>query len=435
MTFTMQSFQNEYLHAGSTEVHAVVTVATAGGAPVTAAPEKAVVLVVDTSGSMSQPQTKIRAARRAVAAAVQELPDGTWFAVVAGSDGAELAFPPLRQGERPYMVQADDRTRADAVAVARQLPASGGTAISTWLDLTRLLVEPLPHAIRLAYLLTDGRNQSEHRTQLEAALGRCAGWFQCDARGVGADWDVGELRLVSSTLLGEVDLISEPDLMDDDFRDFLERAIGKTVADVRVRVWAPQGSTVRFVRQVAPTIEDLTAKGMPVNDLTRDFPTGAWGGDEQRDYHVCVDIPPGDVGDEKLGARVSLVVDDQPVAQALVKAIWTDDEALSTRIDAQVAHYTGQAELAAAIQDGLAARSAGDDATATIKLGRAVQLAHESGHEGTVRLLQKVVEVDDPATGTVRLKREVAQLDEMALDTRSTRTVRVAKKPAAPAGS
>jgi hypothetical protein len=36
-----------------------------------------------------------------------------------------------------------------------------------------------------------------------------------------------------------------------------------------------------------------------------------------------------------------------------------------------------------------------------------------------------VVEVDDAATGTVRLRTEIAEADEMALDTRSTKTVRV----------
>jgi len=110
-----------------------------------------------------------------------------------------------------------------------------------------------------------------------------------------------------------------------------------------------------------------------------------------------------------------------------VRAVWTDDSALSTRINRAVAHYTGQAELAGAIHDGLAARQSGDEANATMKLGRAVQLAHEAGNDDTVRLLQKVVEVDDPATGTVRLKREVEAADEMALDVRSTRTVRVNK--------
>jgi hypothetical protein len=35
------------------------------------------------------------------------------------------------------------------------------------------------------------------------------------------------------------------------------------------------------------------------------------------------------------------------------------------------------------------------------------------------------VEIDDPATGTVRLKRDAEKVDVMALDTRSTKTVRV----------
>ena len=55
----------------------------------------------------------------------------------------------------------------------------------------------------------------------------------------------------------------------------------------------------------------------------------------------------------------------------------------STRIDRHVAHHTGQVELADAIQEGLHAAKAGDERTATVKLGRAVQLAAASGHEDT----------------------------------------------------
>jgi hypothetical protein len=54
-----------------------------------------------------------------------------------------------------------------------------------------------------------------------------------------------------------------------------------------------------------------------------------------------------------------------------------------------------------------------------------VQLAAQSGNEGTMKLLAAVVDVEDPATGTVRLRNEITEVDEMALDTRSTRTVRV----------
>ena len=184
------------------------------------------------------------------------------------------------------------------------------------------------------------------------------------------------------------------------------------------------------MRQVAPAIDDLTPTRVDVDALTGEYPTGAWASEESRDYHVCVDVPPGSVGDEKLAARVSVVVGDDVAGQALVRAVWTDDETLATRLNAHVAHYTGQAELADAIQAGLEARKRGDEAGATLKLGRAVQLAHEAGNEGTVRLLKAVVDVDDPATGTVRLKRNVQALDEMALDTRSTRTVRVTAKKA-----
>jgi hypothetical protein len=56
-----------------------------------------------------------------------------------------------------------------------------------------------------------------------------------------------------------------------------------------------------------------------------------------------------------------------------------------------------------------------------------VALAEQSQNEDTARLLARVVDVVDAATGTVRLKKKVDDADEMALDTRSTRTVRTRK--------
>jgi hypothetical protein len=92
-----------------------------------------------------------------------------------------------------------------------------------------------------------------------------------------------------------------------------------------------------------------------------------------------------------------------------------------------VAHYTGQAELAQSIQEGLEAQAQGNLEVATAKLGKAVQLAHESGNEATAKLLRKVVDVEDAVTGTVRLKRAIAKEDAMTLETRSTKTTRIPK--------
>jgi hypothetical protein len=255
---------------------------------------------------------------------------------------------------------------------------------------------------------------------VRAAQGR----FQCDCRGIGADWDVRELREVATALLGTVDLVPGPAELAAEFETLMRQAMGRGVSEATLRVWAPQGAQVLFVRQVAPQVEDLTGRRQQVNALTTGFPTGAWG-DETRDYHVAVRLAAKPVGSEQLAARVQLAVGDQVVTSALVKALWSDNDQLTTRINPAVAHYTGQAELAEVIQEGLAAKAAGDTATATTKLGRAVQLASETGNDEATSRLRKVVEVEDAGTGRVRLRRDVDKLDEMALDTSSTKTTRV----------
>ena len=253
------------------------------------------------------------------------------------------------------------------------------------------------------------------------------------ARGVGTDWEVKEVTGIASALLGTADIVADPAGLAADFTQMMETAMGTEVADVALRLWTPVGTTVKFVKQVAPTVEELTGRRTEAGPRAGDYPTGSWG-DESRDYHVCVEVPAANIGQEMLAARVSLVV-PQPGEGAvqnlgspgLVKAVWTDDMAASTSINPQVAHYTGQAELAQVIQQGLDLRKAGDFDGATAKLGRAVQLASVSGNADTAKLLAKVVDVVDATTGTVRLKAKVADADEMTLETRSTKTVRVKK--------
>lgn len=421
--FTAQVFQNEFLPAGGDTVDAVITVTAAEGAA-TAAPTLGLVevIIVDMSGSMNEDGgAKIRAARAATAAAIDTLDDGVEFAIIAGTDRATQIYP------RAGTMVADSESRREAKSVVKRIRADGGTAIGSWLRAAAYIFNDRPNAIRHSILLTDGKNQHESDQALQSAIDACVGLFQCDCRGLGVDWNVEELRSISTALLGTVDIIPSPDEMEDEFRRLIGSAMQKQVADVALRLWSPKGATIEFLKQVSPSIEDLTPKAVAVDALTDDFPLGAWSGDESRDYHLRVKIPAGNVGDERLGARVMLALDGQAEPIALVRAVWTADENLSTRINREVAHYTGQAELAGAIHEGLAARASGDEETATMKLGRAVQIAHETGNADSVRLLQKVVDVDDPATGTVRLRKEVADADAMALDVRSTRTVRVGK--------
>ncbi|MCQ4081864.1 VWA domain-containing protein [Streptomyces sp. RB6PN25] len=445
--FTAEVYQNEYLPEGGREVNAIVTVTSTGGgtggppakqgegseasgarayAP-GHGPSAAVVIMVDCSGSMEYPPTKMRNARDATAAAIDTIRDGVSFAVVAGTHKAVEVYP---GGGR--LAVADAATRGQAKEALRKLTAGGGTAIGTWLRLADRLLASSEVSIRHAILLTDGRNEHEKPEELRAALDACAGRYTCDCRGVGTDWEVKEVTGIASALLGTADIVADPSGLEGDFRQMMEAAMGKEVADVSLRLWTPQGAEIKFVKQVAPSVEDLTTRRVDAGPRAGDYPTGSWG-DESRDYHVCVEVQPAGVGQEMLAGRVSLVLPSadggapEVLSQGLVRAVWTDDMAASTRINPQVAHYTGQAELAQAIQQGLEARKAGDLDSATAKLGRAVQLAAESGNADTAKLLAKVVDVVDEATGTVRLKKNVDDADEMTLETRSTKTVRVKK--------
>jgi len=427
--FAATVYQNEFLPDGGTDVNAIVTVTCSGagtagqsGSGATGASTAGEIIIVDTSGSMGH--ETMEGAKDAAQAALAEIIDGTQFAVIAGTERATLVYPPVQAG--PALAVMDAASREAASSAIAGFRASGGTAIGSWLDLAGTVFASVPEVTqRHAILLTDGEN-GEQQGVLDAAIQRATGYFQCDCRGAGTDWKVEELRRIAHALLGTVDIIPSPAEMRDEFRAMMQTAMARGVADAQLRVWSPQGAQVLFVRQVAPTVEDLTDRRVEVNPLTGGYPTGAWG-DESRDYHVAVRLPAKAVGQEQLAARVQVAIGEDVATQGLVKATWSNDSELTAKIDKQVAHYTGQTELASMIQEGLAAKAAGDDATATTKLGRAVQLAAETGNVEATTRLKKVVDVDDEKEGTVRLKKTVDKADEMALDTASTKTTRIKK--------
>ena len=419
MPYTAEAFQNEYLALGATEVNAIVTVTSSGaegGHRTSGATE---IIIVDASGSM-QAEGRISAARQAAKAAVDCIDDGVHFAIIAGVSTAQQLYP--APGE---LAVAGPQTRADAIRSIDRLQASGGTAMGAWLLLAAQLFGLRPGDIAHAILLTDGDN-GERQGYLESVLASIAGQFTCDCRGVGVNWKVSELRKIAEAMLGTVDIVAHPSGLTRSFQEMMTAAMGKTSADVQLKVWTPVNASVRFVKLVEPQVMDLTGKRIEDGPRAGRYPLGSWGA-ESRDYHLCIDVPAGAAGDEMLAARVSVMEGDDVLVQARIRAVWTEDTALSTRISREVAHYTGQAELAETIQDAIKARERGDDVTATLKFGRAAQLAHESGNTATEELLATVVDIEDAATGTVRLRRKVKAEDEMALDTRSTKTVRVGR--------
>jgi von Willebrand factor type A C-terminal domain/von Willebrand factor type A domain len=418
---TVDVDHNPYLAEGAGTVDAIVSIAVASDVVVDKAPERVEAIIVDCSTSMLSPRDKFEEAKRATAAAVDEMIDGTYFTIVAGSEMARPVYP---SDGRP--VQASDATRAAAAQAVANLQPNGGTAIGRWLGHVREIASRFPGALTHAILLTDGKDEHETPEELGEQIGLSEGEFTCDCRGVGTDWRVDELRAISSALMGTVDIVADPADLADDFAAMMRNSMAKSIPGLTLRLWTPLGARVVFIKQVAPTVEDLTARRVEAERQIGEYPLGAWG-QEERDYHIQVEVEPMAAGGEKLAARVNVIAGDEKLGEERVVAKWTRDTALSAQISERVAHYTGQAELAQDIQEGLEARRNGDTTTATAKLGRARELAVESGNDTARLLLDKLIEVDEH-TGTARLRSDVAAADEMALDARSTRTARVRKE-------
>ena len=421
--FKSKVSQNPYLAAGAATVHAIITVSTEGGEDAAPAPRAGNRLVmgfmIDCSGSMDG--EKIQSAKSAVKSAISLLPPDAQFFVIAGNNVTEVVSP-------LGYATAQNKTKAkDQVGL---VTAGGGTEMSTWIEGALGLFPRGPEFIRQGLLLTDGANDEHDNRRLPVVLAKCTGIFQCEARGVGADWKPDQLRLISNTLLGTTDIIPSPEQMSADFQAIITRSLDKKVSDAVIRLWTPAGASVEFCKQVSPDLLDLTSKAKvdASNPQIREYPTGSWG-KETRDYHFAIKVKPGNVGQKMLAGRASIVTrgpqGENETEKTQVLAIWTDDEAQSAIIDRTVAHYTNQGELAQVIQEGLKARREGNEDEATKKLGRAVRLAAESGNEETTKLLRKVVDVIDESQGTVKLKQNTTAEDEMTLDTRSTKTRRI----------
>ena len=95
--FTIDVDQNQYLPEGCRDVSAVATVSSGADVAI-AAPGggagSAEIIIIDCSGSMDYPPTKMSQAKVATAAAIDVVRDGVGFAVVAGTSTAWPVFPP-----------------------------------------------------------------------------------------------------------------------------------------------------------------------------------------------------------------------------------------------------------------------------------------------------------------------------------------------------
>ena len=310
---------------------AAISVTSQGAAGRAGPPTAAQVMMLDGSGSMAG--SRLAEAKRAIGVAVDTLHDGVAFAIVAGRCDAAMVYPP-----EPGM------TPASAAPESRPGPRGMTCGLERhrdrpWLERADELLTATPADIKHGLLLTDGRNQHETPELDRETVQGCQGQFRLRLPRRRPRLGAAPLLKIADGLLGSAAGLPEPSELAGDFQAITEKTMGKAAAEVTLRVWRLPGIRVRFLKLVDPRIVDLADRGTG-SARTTDYPTGQWGA-EFHDFHLSLKVPAGAVDDRIRVAKVSMVAGDHESPTSAVLASWTDDAALSTRINDKVAHHTG----------------------------------------------------------------------------------------------
>ncbi len=424
MNFKIESFYNPHLSVGASRLDAIVSVTAEGEGEgeIQNSLKRAIIFVIDESGSMES-HGKIDMAKLSVRKSIDLLDENSLFAIIAFSNSARVIAP---------LKLASAYNKEAAHEAVKKLRAGGGTQMSNALFAVLDMVTGLRDTMVLTQFVTDGQNDTADHGYLEDALTASEGKFQCDCWGIGTDWEPVELKNISNRLLGTADAVPETERLEETFKAALARAMSKGIGDVRLRIQAPKNVKIVTMKQVNPEIVDLAKLSRRVDDKNVDIPLGAWG-KENREYQIAFELQPQAEGEEMMAGRPKIVFTENGREVITdgdrIIASWSSDASLTSRINEQVAHYTGQEELAKSIKEGLEAKSRGDMDSATVLLGKAAKIAVETGNDEVTARLKKVVDIVDADQGTVRLKSNAGKAADMELDMGGTMTIRKRTNP------
>jgi Mg-chelatase subunit ChlD len=375
------------------------------------------VIIMDRSLSMHR-HGKLEEAKQAVRTAIEALSADTHFAVIAGNHTAEQAYPPSGALRR-----ATAGAKDEARLWVADIEAIGGTAMSTWLTLADQLFGQAHDAVRHAVLFTDGINEHETSEKLDSALDACRDHFVCDVRGVGTDWNPGELRRIAGALQGEVEAIIEIADLRDDFTRLMAHAQTLVVPRAYLRLKLDSHFRLESVRQIRPAENDLTGHQIPQDGGVTDIPLLAWG-EESRDYLLKLRVEPGTpTGEELRAARIDVVADSRsgrpavPCAKPASLAVRWLAHREPPPVHRRVTEAMDAIRLSAATQAGLAAYGRGEMETATRQFAAAVSIARSLGATAHLARLRRVVTIDE--LDHVRLRPQISPEDLRIVDTGS----------------
>ncbi|MEV8349865.1 vWA domain-containing protein [Streptomyces niveus] len=423
LSFSVEVDASSDLAFDDQRVDALLTIRARSTAEAPSGASVAEILIMDKSLSMAG-HGKLNEAKRAMCAAVDTLPDGTYLGIVAGHHGAEVIYPVTGGLAR---IDAAARTAAKN-RILDQFP-EGGTAIGKWLTCADRLFATVAArgTVRHAVLYTDGKDEHETPEELGSALEACTDRFVCDARGLGDDWQYAELLRITEALHGTADAVVTISDLTRDFTRLMEQARRIVVPRVYLGLRVNERFRLDFVRQTLPVEAHLTAQQQRHDDEIH-IPLGSWP-PEDRQYLMSLRLDPATlrVGEELRAAQITLRAERSdgsrepcaaPEALVVVRRATSD---FPIRTPASHTRVENLHELGMAMRACADAQQSGRFEKADQELRIALELAESLGETARLRLLRTVT-VTGP-DGRPRLSRTAPRGIMQQLGLSSTRTV------------
>lgn len=415
--FSITAYNNQYLRLEQNTMQVVLSISVDASANIPPAP-LALGIALDRSGSMDG--RKIDAALHGAARVVQTLDETMTFMLVSFNHEARVLFGPA---------QGTLENKRLALQAIQSVHADGGTRMSTALNaIVDKFGQKRNWAAKILFL-TDGKNEGEQRYTLSQAVERCtAADISISAWGIGTDWDAAELRYIAEATHGSADIIPTSQQVALAFAASFNEMRKTAFTNARLALWSPVGVAVKQIQQVFPTITPLDLQQDPASPRQKLVALGSFAPGDQREYLCDLEIPVHDPGLQFMMLRPGMRYvagsageqEEKGERTGWVFAQWTDDVNLATQIEAHIAHYTNQEELAQRINDGQAALATGDKERASRLLGEALHISERLGNERITNLLNTVVQRDE--RGAIRLNQQADEVAKKTLEINVGRT-------------
>ncbi|MBK9749265.1 MAG: VWA domain-containing protein [Chloroflexi bacterium] len=408
--FSFKTYYNPYISPTTNSVWGVVSV-TANQAPQEA--QGAVIsLICDVSGSMQG--AKFNNAIATVEDLLEHAPNGIMLQVVVFDDDGKEVVPMTNLTPAVNRAQLVSQFRSNL----KRVQIFGGTSMSTGIDVALQAQRQIGGGYaRYGIFLSDGQS-TEPESHLARAVKAAADMqIHLCAYGYGSDWNPNELTKMAQITNGWMPkAVPQPEALREEFATSIVKMANTVASDVALNLWTPTGARILSLSQAYP--DWVKGEAAPQgDDHTWVVPVPPMSTKDHRDFIVHVEL--ASVGARVVAMKPSVVyvAGGQRIEEKGDQATWmileqTHETEKSNQVNAVVAGYLGQGQLAASTRAMTEALQAGDAKAAERHRTEALEIAQAVGNRQMTQVLEQAGAGSEVARKTAALGTSTVSLTE-----------------------